>query len=193
MTADSISRTEAGQFAPGQSGNPAGRPKGARNRASLLLEVLREGEAELLVRRFVELALAGDRQALRFCAERLLPRPKGRSIELDLPQGAESDPAALITASIRAVADGEVTPAEALTVARLAAMRAKLAAAESVSGLYSAKSADAAATVPPAPERQSKGSPAVPRGPQATQEPARTPAVRGNVPEGEAAPVARAA
>jgi hypothetical protein len=32
-------------FAPGVSGNPKGRPKGARNKATIVVEVLREGEA----------------------------------------------------------------------------------------------------------------------------------------------------
>ena len=41
-------------FEPGQSGNPAGRPKGPRNRATLAVEVLLDGEAEgfPLLRRF---------------------------------------------------------------------------------------------------------------------------------------------
>jgi len=33
-------------FKPGQSGNPAGRPKGSRNRSTLALEAIFEGEVE---------------------------------------------------------------------------------------------------------------------------------------------------
>jgi hypothetical protein len=123
------SRTPAGRFAPGVSGNPAGRPKGARNRASLIEDALRDGEAEAIVRRMVELALDGDRATLRFCAERLLPRPKGRPVELDLAAGQESDPEAVIAAVLRAVADGEVTPDEAATIGRLVGQSARAAAA----------------------------------------------------------------
>ena len=38
-------RTVTGQFLPGQSGNPAGRPQGARNKASRLREMLDDGAA----------------------------------------------------------------------------------------------------------------------------------------------------
>ena len=51
---------EKTQFEPGQSGNPAGRPKGSRNRSTLVLEAIFEGEAEKLSRKAIELALDGD-------------------------------------------------------------------------------------------------------------------------------------
>ncbi|WP_409566405.1 DUF5681 domain-containing protein [Methylobacterium sp. J-070] len=35
-------------FVEGQSGNPAGRPRGSRNRSTLALEAIFEGEAEAL-------------------------------------------------------------------------------------------------------------------------------------------------
>jgi hypothetical protein len=34
---------EATRFQPGQSGNPAGKPKGARNRTTLAIEALIDG------------------------------------------------------------------------------------------------------------------------------------------------------
>jgi len=44
-------------FAPGQSGNPNGRPKGARNKATIAAEALLDGEAEGLTRKALEMAI----------------------------------------------------------------------------------------------------------------------------------------
>ena len=54
-------------FAPGQSGNPNGRPKGARNKATIAAEALLDGDAEAITRKIVEKALDGDMIALRLC------------------------------------------------------------------------------------------------------------------------------
>jgi len=56
-----------GQFKPGQSGCPGGRPKGALNKATLASQALLDGEAEALTRKVVELAKNGNRVALRLC------------------------------------------------------------------------------------------------------------------------------
>ena len=60
-------------FRPGQSGNPAGRPNGSRNKASVAVDALLDGEAEALTRKAIDLALAGDTVALRLCMERICP------------------------------------------------------------------------------------------------------------------------
>src|SRR6516225_9807088 len=54
-------------FEKGRSGNPAGRPRGSRNRSTLAAQLLLQGEAEALTRKAVELALGGDPTALRLC------------------------------------------------------------------------------------------------------------------------------
>jgi len=40
-------------FKEGQSGNPAGRPKGSRNRATVALEKILDGDAESILRKAV--------------------------------------------------------------------------------------------------------------------------------------------
>jgi Family of unknown function (DUF5681) len=146
------------------SGNPAGRPRGTRNAATIFNEALREGEAEQVVRKFVERALAGDRVAERICFERLVPRLRGAPVEFDLPEGAEHDAAAVLTALLRAAADGEVTAADAAILMRLVAAResAKLsrraAAAPALRPARepgAARAADSRAATTPQPRPQS--------------------------------------
>ncbi|HXW71128.1 MAG TPA: DUF5681 domain-containing protein, partial [Methylocella sp.] len=38
-------------FLPGQSGNPAGRPRGARNKQTIALEALLDGQSEALMQK----------------------------------------------------------------------------------------------------------------------------------------------
>jgi hypothetical protein len=51
-------------FARGASGNPAGKPQGARHKTPLAVEALLDGEAEELTRKAIELAKAGDMRAI---------------------------------------------------------------------------------------------------------------------------------
>jgi len=68
------------QFKKGQSGNPAGRPKGALDRRSLFRQLIEPYKDEL-VSKAVEMALAGNEQMLRLILERALPaKPKSEPI-----------------------------------------------------------------------------------------------------------------
>lgn len=109
-----------GRFKKGESGNPKGRPAGARNRSTLAVEALLEGEAEALTRKAVELALKGDTTALRLCLERLAPPSKERPLNVSLPSisGPEDLPLAL-AALLDSVGRGEVTASEAERVSRI--------------------------------------------------------------------------
>ena len=102
-----------GRFSKGTSGNPSGRPPGSRNRASLQMESLLEGDAEQLTRKAIELALAGDTTALRLCLERIIPPRKDRPIHLMLPplENIQQISMAMARVSV-AIGEGEITPTE---------------------------------------------------------------------------------
>jgi hypothetical protein len=113
-------RDANGRFAPGISGNPAGKKPGTRNRATVLREALADGEDVAAARIVIDKALAGDAVAARFLLDRLTPRPRGRAIALDLPRGEKADDVlAASNATIAAMAVGEITPDEALTVTKV--------------------------------------------------------------------------
>src|SRR5476651_595059 len=86
----SATRDARGRFVPGQSGNPVGKLAGTRNRATLLRAALDSEEGPAMARVIIDKALAGDVVTARFCVDRLEPRPRGRSINIDLPEGARA-------------------------------------------------------------------------------------------------------
>ena len=107
-------------FEPGQSGNPAGKAKGTRNKVTLAIEALLDGEAEALTRKAIELAKAGDIAALRLCMDRLAPPRKDRLVIFELPPVAcAADAVKASAALVAAVADGDLTPAEAGELGKL--------------------------------------------------------------------------
>jgi uncharacterized protein DUF5681 len=107
-------------FKPGQSGNPTGRPKGARNATTLAVEALLDGEGEALTRKAIDLAKSGDMQALKLCMDRIVPPRRDRPLAFALPPIASpGDAATAMGALLKATADGELTPLEAGEVAKL--------------------------------------------------------------------------
>jgi hypothetical protein len=123
-------RDANGRFVPGQSGNPLGKKPGTRNRATVLREALRDGQDESVARVVIDKALAGNAVMARFVIGLLMPRPRDRAIEIDLPEcGSAEDVLAASSATIQAMAQGEITPQEALSVTRLLEFRLKAMAA----------------------------------------------------------------
>jgi hypothetical protein len=107
-------------FQKGLSGNPQGRPPGARNAATVIAEQLLEGEAATITRKAIELAKLGDLTALRLCLERIVPPRRDRPVNFVLPGMNSADDATKALAVITAgVASGELTPPEAAKLSRV--------------------------------------------------------------------------
>jgi hypothetical protein len=103
-----------GRWQPGQSGNPSGVRPGSRHKATLLAESLYKGECEGLVRKTIELGLAGDIGALKICMDRLLPPIKSRPITFKLPElRTVSDALSAISSIIEGVTSGQILADEA--------------------------------------------------------------------------------
>jgi hypothetical protein len=106
-------RSADGTFANGN----AGRPKGARNKATQAVLALLEGEAQALTRKAIEMALAGDGVALRLCLDRIAPPRKDSPVQFAMPRMTTAQDAAQAAGAVlEAVADGELTPAEGAQV-----------------------------------------------------------------------------
>jgi hypothetical protein len=99
---------------------PAGRPSGSRNKTTMAVEALLDGEAETITRKVIERAQAGDPIALRLCLERILPARKDRPVRFELaPIKSIADAVAASAALLVAVAAGDLTPSEAADIGKL--------------------------------------------------------------------------
>jgi len=113
------SRGAKGRFKPGQSGNPAGRPRGRRDKRTEALCALMEGSAEDVVNRWVGLATKGAPWAVRMFIERVMPRLEKR-LKLELPPvRTAADVSDAIAAVIDQAASGDLTLEEARAVLAL--------------------------------------------------------------------------
>ena len=101
-------------FQPGQSGNPAGRPRGSRNKKTIALEALVDGESEAVMQKMITLAKMGDDVAMRLCVERMMAPRRERPVPLALPR-IESDADARRASAdvLESLAEGKITPKEA--------------------------------------------------------------------------------
>ena len=125
-TENSVQKQKTHLFQPGQSGNPKGKPKGAKNHATRLAESLLDGETEKLTKKAVGLALQGDTTALRLCLERICPPRKSRPVNIELPEVKTVDGLAEAqTAVVQAVAGGELTPEEGISITNILEARRK--------------------------------------------------------------------
>ena len=97
-----------GRGRPFQPGN-RGRPPGSKNKTTRIVEQLAEGQAEQLVQKVMELALAGDVSCLRMMLDRLCPPRKGQPVNIVMPPINTSQDVLPAIASIwTAICDGRL-------------------------------------------------------------------------------------
>lgn len=110
----------------GESGNPNGKPAGARNKATIMVQAIMERGAKEIAEAVVGLAKEGDLSAARLVLERLVPPAKERPILLALPDTGSADGIAEAqNAILQAVAAGDLLPAEGATLAGIVEARRK--------------------------------------------------------------------
>ena len=104
----------------GESGNPAGRPKGSLNKATLASLAILQDESEKITRKAVELAIDGDLGAIRLCLERLVPRARETQLTVDIPPiRSPEDAVQTISTLLERLSRGELLPSEAESICRV--------------------------------------------------------------------------
>jgi hypothetical protein len=112
-------RDGRGRFITGVSGNPAGKPRGCLHRNTRIAARLLGGQAEALVDRGIELALAGDRLLLRYCMDRIIAPQRDQPVEFEMPpDGEPAGLAGAMAAVMQAAAQGLITPQQPATLAQ---------------------------------------------------------------------------
>ncbi len=120
MTENSAGNQRGRPFEKGRSGNPAGKPKGARHKTTLLAEKLMQDDAEAVVKAVVDAAKGGDMTAARLVLDRIAPARRDNAVAFTLPEVTSAADAANAMGSIlAAVAAGELSPSEGAEVAKL--------------------------------------------------------------------------
>jgi hypothetical protein len=105
---------KAHQYAKGQSGNPKGRPKGARNYATMMVEEMLKGSAQKIVSALIAKAEEGDVAAQMFIVKRLCPTRRGYPLQLSLPPiNQASDLAKALAVVAAQMSAGRLTTEEA--------------------------------------------------------------------------------
>ncbi len=123
-------------FVKGQSGNPAGRPLGSRNKANLALEEALSAEGGDLASRIIEHAKLANPAAMRLCMDRMMPKAKERPVDVMLPPADTPDYArTAIDVIVRELGEGEITISEANGLLGLVERIVRLLASKAVERL----------------------------------------------------------
>ena len=109
-------RNTDGKFSNGN----VGRPKGSRNKTTIAIESLLEGQAEALTQTAISKALEGDSIALRLCMDRIAPPMKDKPVVFPLAKMRDALDASKAAGSVLSgVSDGTLTPIEGTRVMAL--------------------------------------------------------------------------
>lgn len=107
-------------FPKGVSGNPHGRPRGARNKATMRMEALLDEAGEALAEKLIDRSLKGDMAAMRLCLKVMFPAGRKRGVEIALPELlCVGDCMRAQAVLIEAASQGEITLDEAKALSDL--------------------------------------------------------------------------
>jgi Family of unknown function (DUF5681) len=110
---DISSQQHPARWKPGQSGNPKGRPKGARHAAIEAFDQLGRDAAVRIIQATIQAAEQGDTRAAELVLRRVWPMPSSRPVVVTLPMiKTAADALEATTTVLAAVAEGRLDPHE---------------------------------------------------------------------------------
>ncbi|HXW26590.1 MAG TPA: DUF5681 domain-containing protein [Xanthobacteraceae bacterium] len=118
-------------FVKGQSGNPAGRPAGARNKFTRDMQEALEKSGLPLIQMIVDNAIDANPAAMRLCLDRLIGKHRPSRVELPAPDAPNYSVSAL-TEIHRALGAGEIASDEASRLVDFVGRTARVLASRAV-------------------------------------------------------------
>jgi len=107
-------------FVPGVSGNPNGRPKGSKNKATQLSKALFDAAAEDIAGVLIEMAKERNLGAVKYCLDRIYPQPRPTPDGFEMPRVTTIDDAQNAVAEIaEALARGDTDTETANMLSKL--------------------------------------------------------------------------
>jgi hypothetical protein len=111
-----------GRFQKGKSGNPSGKPKGAKDKRTELRSLF-EPHRKALIKTVVEKALAGDTTALRICIDRLVAPVRGNPVNIGNFSGTLSERGERV---MEAIAQGSISAEDAVSLMSVIQMQTRI-------------------------------------------------------------------
>jgi hypothetical protein len=111
--------TRGKPFEPGNTCG-RGRPRGSRNKTTLMAQELLDSYAEPLVKKCLQKALQGDPKAMQLCMDRVLPARRDMPVRIGkLSTRTAADVSQASDTVIQKVAAGRISPAQGQAFAEL--------------------------------------------------------------------------
>lgn len=123
---DRTRRPRGKPFEPGNR-QGKGRPRGSRNKQTLLFQGAIDEYGPMIIRKTLKMAMEGDRTAIKLTMERLVPPAQHDRIDLHLPPvRCSADLTKVSAAVIRAAGRGELTIEQAKGVGEMLQIHGRL-------------------------------------------------------------------
>lgn len=113
------------KFPKGKSGNPKGRPKGIQDRRSRFRELIAV-EGEVIIGKIVTLAKKGDKDALKWCLDRLVPPLRSTDQPVKFSWNNNTSLTDMGSNVLRAAATGKISPENAGRIINALAGQARI-------------------------------------------------------------------